>query len=93
MAATGKGALAKRRKRRLSQKRARKAAQKALYEQWTREGRNSKSKRVKLRAKQLRKKKLRTKSHRGGPCGNVGCKLCNPVAHNLHTPTELARMH
>ena len=93
MAATGKGALAKRRKRRLSQKRARKAAQKALYEQRAREGRNTKSKRVKLRAKQLRKKQLRTKRHAEGPCGNFGCKHCNPIPQNLYTPTQLARMH
>ncbi len=93
MAATGKGALAKRRKRRLSQKRSRKAAQKALYEQRAKEGRNTKSKRVKLRAKQLRKKKLRTVRHGEGPCGNIGCKYCNPIPENLHTPTQLARMH
>lgn len=93
MAGTGKGALAKRRKRRLSQKRARKAAAKLKYEQWKKEGRNTKSKRVKLRAKQLRKKQLRTVRHAEGPCGNVGCKKCNPAPHNLHTPTQLARMH
>lgn len=90
MAGTGKGALAKRRKRRLSQKRARKAAQKALYEQRKKEGRNTKSKRVKLRAKQLRKKTLRIARHLEGPCGNVGCKRCNPAPWNLSTPTQLA---
>lgn len=90
---TGKGALNKRRKRRLSEKRARKAAAKAKYEQWIRDGRNTKSKRVKLRAKLLRKKKLRTKRHAEGPCGNIGCRQCNPIPQNVLTPTQLARMH
>jgi ribosomal protein S4 len=76
---TGKGALAKRRKRRLSEKRARKAAAKLKYEQWMREGRNTKSKRAKLRAKLTRKKKLRTKRHASGPCGNIGCKRCTSL--------------
>ncbi len=92
MAGTGKGALAKRRKRRLSQKRARKAAAKLKYEQWKKEGRNSKSKRVKLKAKQLRKKTVRLARHLEGPCGNLGCKKCNPAPWNLVTPTQLARM-
>ncbi len=73
---TGKGALAKRKKRRLSEKRARKAAAKLKYEQWKQEGRNTKSKRVKLRAARLRKKTVRTKRHATGPCGNIGCKRC-----------------
>lgn len=58
-----------------------------------REGRNTKSKRVKLRAKRLRKKKLRTARHVGGPCGNIGCKHCNPSLWNVHTPVQLAGMH
>jgi hypothetical protein len=76
------------RKRRRAKKVARKLAQKALYEQWKREGRNTKSKRVKLRAKQLRKKKLRTARHAGGPCGNIGCRRCNPIPQNIVTPTH-----
>lgn len=80
------------RKRRRAKKTARKLAQKALYEQWKREGTNSKSKRAKLRAAQLRKKKGRLMRHAQGPCGNIGCKRCNPIPENLCTPTQLARM-
>jgi hypothetical protein len=80
------------RKRRRSKKVARKLAQKALYELWKREGRNTKSKRVKLRAKQLKKKKLRTKRHSMGPCGNIGCKRCSPIWQNLITPIH-AHLH
>lgn len=89
MASTGKGALAKRKNRRLSQKRARKAAAKAKYETWRKEGRNTKSKRVKLRAKRLRKKTLTTLRHKDGACGNFGCKRCNPILQNLLTPVQL----
>ncbi len=67
------------RKRRRAKKITRKAAQKLLYAQWMREGRNTKSKRVKLRAKRLRKKTVRLIRHREGPCGNIGCKRCNPA--------------
>jgi hypothetical protein len=90
---TGKGALNKRRKRRLSEKRARKAAAKAKYEQWIREGRNTKSKRVKLRAQRLRKKTVRLGRHREGPCGNIGCKRCNPIPQNLQTPAHAHVVH
>jgi hypothetical protein len=90
MASTGKGALARRKKRRLSQKRARKAAAKAKYEQWIKEGRNTKSKRVKLRAARLRKTSIRLARHVSGPCGNVGCKRCNPAPWNLRTPNQLS---
>ena len=90
MAGTGKGALAKRRKRRLSEKRARKAAAKALYEQWKKEGRNTKSKRVKLRAREAKKHhKVRLQRHRHGSCTNIGCKHCNPAPYNLVTPTHM----
>lgn len=64
-------------KRRRSKKRAMKAAQKALYESRKREGINTKSKRVRLRAKRTRR--LRLVKHRLGPCGNVGCMKCNPT--------------
>ena len=88
MASTGKGALSRRKKRRLSQKRARKAAERAKYDAWKSLGQNTKSKRVKLRAKARRKATLRKASHSSGPCGNVGCKLCNPAPWNLVTPTH-----
>jgi len=79
------------RKRRRGQKIARKAAQRALYAQWMREGRNTKSKRVKLRAKRLHKRTIRIVHHKDGRCGNIGCRECNPIPQNLATPTEWAR--
>jgi hypothetical protein len=72
-----KKAKSEAKKRRRSKKRAMKAAQKALYESRKREGINTKSKRVKLRAKRARR--LRLVKHRTGPCGNVGCMKCNPI--------------
>ena len=81
------------RKRRRSKKVARKAAQRALYEQWKKEGRNTKSKRVKLRAARLRKKTVRLARHREGPCGNIGCKRCNPIPQNLQTPQHTLLAH
>jgi len=78
------------RKRRRAKKIARKTAQRALYAQWMREGRNTKSKRVKLRAKRLRKKTIRLVKHLEGPCGNIGCKRCNPMPQNLQTPAQRA---
>jgi hypothetical protein len=84
----GKAKRLDQRKRRRAKKIARKAAQKALYQQWMREGRNSKSKRVKLRAQRLRKKTIRLARHTAGPCGNIGCKHCNPTLYNLRTPLQ-----
>jgi len=74
--------------RRRSEKRTRKAAKKALYESWKKAGQNSKSRRAKLRAKLLRKKTIRLSRHLTGPCGNVGCRQCNPIPANLHTPNQ-----
>lgn len=74
--------------RRRSQKRARKAAQEAKYEAWKKAGINQKSKRAKLRAKLLRKKTVRLARHLNGPCGNIGCRKCNPIPANLFTPTK-----
>ena len=73
-------------KRRLAKKRARKAAQKALYEARMRAGQNSKSKRVKLRAKRSRLVKSRV--HARGLCGNIGCSRCHPGPWNLTTPVH-----
>lgn len=67
--------------RRRSDKRARKAAQRAKYEAWKLAGQNTKSKRVKLRAK--RKTVIRLVKHAMGPCGNIGCKKCSPLAAEL----------
>jgi hypothetical protein len=72
-------------KRRRAKKRARKAAQRAQYEAWKQAGQNAKSKRVKLRAR--RERSVRNVRHRLGPCGNIGCKRCNPILENL-TPAH-----
>jgi hypothetical protein len=69
--------------RRRAQKRARKAGERAKYEAWKAAGQNTKSRRVKLRAKRLRRVALRSHSHAEGPCGNIGCKHCNPIRANL----------
>jgi hypothetical protein len=76
------------REKRRQKKKARKLAQKDQYQQWMREGRNTKSKRVKLRAQRLRKSTIRLKRHASGPCGNIGCRTCNPIPQNLHTPSQ-----
>jgi hypothetical protein len=69
--------------RRRQKKRAAKAAQRARYELWVREGRNSKSKRFRLNAK--RRKGVRTQRHLTGRCGNIGCQKCNLVLGNVET--------
>lgn len=79
-----KQAKSEAKKRRKAKKRARKAAQKAKYEAWKLAGQNTKSKRVKRRSK--RERAARSGRHRLGPCGNVGCKKCNPIVENLVTP-------
>jgi hypothetical protein len=69
--------------RRRAQKRARKASEQAKYEAWKAAGQNTKSRRVKLRAKRLRRNVLRAHNHAEGPCGNIGCKHCNPIRANV----------
>jgi hypothetical protein len=81
-----KKAKSEAKQRRRQKKRAAKAAQRARYELWMREGKNAKSKRARLNAK--RRKGVRTQRHLTGPCGNIGCKECNPIPENLHTPTQ-----
>jgi hypothetical protein len=73
--------------RRRKEKRARKAAQRAKYEAWRDAGQNTKSRRVKIRARKARR--FRSERHADGPCGNIGCKRCNPVPANLVTPAFL----
>ncbi len=70
--------------RRRAKKRARKAANQAKYETWKASGHNTKSKRVTLRSERTRTS--RNVKHRLGPCGNIGCKTCNPMPANLVTP-------
>lgn len=76
-------------KRRRALKRARKAAQRSLYESRMRAGQNLKSKRVRLRTE--RERKVRLARHREGRCGNVGCPKCNPIPQNLSTPAQIRR--
>lgn len=66
--------------KRLAKKRARKAANKAKYEELKRLGLNTKSKRSLSQGK--KKKKINTVSHPQGACGNIGCKTCDPC--NIH---------
>ena len=65
--------------KRLFKKRAIKAANKARYEAMKLAGQNSKSKRA---VKQSRKGFKIKVSHPNGPCGNIGCKKCDPC--NVH---------
>ena len=69
--------------RRRAAKRSRKAAEQAKYEAWKAAGQNTKSRRAKLRARQLRKKTVRSGRHATATCGNIGCKRCNPIPANL----------
>lgn len=65
------------RQRKKIAKRARKAANRAAFEERIRTNRNSKSARSRAKSRaDARKKKLI--SHPEGPCGNIGCKRCDP---------------
>lgn len=66
--------------KRRSLKRSRKAAQRAQYESWAREGQNKKSKRNRLANGRARTVRLR--SHVDGECGNLGCLKCNESLNN-----------
>ncbi|MCA9720591.1 MAG: hypothetical protein H6713_12685 [Myxococcales bacterium] len=83
-----KKAKLKARALRRAQKVARKDAQRRQYEAWKLSGQNTKSRRVKLRKQ--RATPLRSADHSTGPCGNIGCKRCNPAPYNLLSPRELA---
>jgi len=83
----GKTARAKAKNNRDAKKKARKLAQQRQYEEWARLGINTKSKRAKLNAK--RGKKKSSIDHPDGPCGNIGCRKCNPAEYNLLTPWQL----
>jgi len=73
-----KNAKAQSKKRRLDEKRARKAAQRARYERYRLDGRNTKSKRAKSQNK--RGKRAKTVDHPEGKCGNVACIKCNGLS-------------
>lgn len=69
-------------------KAARKAAQNLQYAAWKQSGQNTKSRRAKLRKR--RSNPVRSKDHSQGPCGNIGCKRCNPDLHDPPDPRLLA---
>lgn len=73
---------------RRARKAARKTAQNLQYAAWKLAGKNTKSRRAKLRNQ--RANPVRSKDHSQGPCGNIGCKRCNPERYNLVTPRLLA---
>jgi len=83
-----KKAKASARALRRARKVARKAAQNLQYAAWKLAGKNTKSRRAKLRKQ--RSNPVRSKEHAQGPCGNIGCKRCNPELHNLVAPRLLA---
>jgi hypothetical protein len=66
---------------RRARKVARKAAQNLQYAAWKLAGKNTKSRRAKLRKQ--RSNQVRSKDHSHGACGNIGCKRCNPELYNL----------
>ena len=59
----------------LQKKRARKAANRARYDELRASGKNSKSKRFVKKSKKTRLAK--TVSHPEGACGNIACKKCD----------------
>lgn len=61
--------------RQLSKKRAKRNANKLLFQERARLGQNTKSTRA-LRSN--KKNKRHMSSHPFGQCGNIGCKKCNP---------------
>jgi len=67
------------REKRKSEKKARKESMQRLYQQWANEGRNTKSKRVRLAA--ARGVRVRPRKGEGHPCTNVGCPQCQPGAN------------
>lgn len=78
---SGKGARSRHQEKRLQEKRARKAANKARYAELKRLGINGKSKRFKANMK--RRRKAATENHIVVFCGNIGCKRCYP---DINTP-------
>ena len=64
------------REKRLQQKRARKAANKARYAELARTGQNQKSKRYLSSNK--KRKLVKIIDHKDGFCGNIACKRCFP---------------
>jgi hypothetical protein len=73
---------------RRARKAARKSAQNLQYAAWKLAGKNTKSRRAKLRKRRSNPVQSKDPSH--GPCGNIGCKRCNPARYNLVAPRLLA---
>ncbi len=73
---------------RRARKAARKSAQNLQYAAWKLAGKNTKSRRAKLQKQ--RSNPVRSNDHSQGPCGNIGCKRCNPERYNLVAPRLLA---
>ena len=68
--------------KRISEKRARKAANKARYIKLREQGVNSKSSRFAKNAK--KNKKAKFIDHPNGFCGNIACKKCFPQYNFIH---------
>lgn len=66
---------------RKAQKRAKKESKRRFWESLISAGLNRKRKKIE-------EKKLQG-DHPIGPCGNIGCKKCNPKEYNLRTPRKL----
>lgn len=56
-------------------KRAKRMANKAMFQERALKGENTKSKRA---IKKAKRKRFKTISHPEGPCGNIGCSKCFP---------------
>jgi len=63
-------------------KRARKDSRRRFWENLMAQGLNRKVKNYEL-------EKMHGHDHPRGPCGNIGCKKCNPQEYNLLTPRLL----
>ena len=66
----------KAKEKRLKDKAQRKATQRALYESYMKQGKNTKSKRARKNSKATKSKRVTTESHPDGQCGNPGCTKC-----------------
>lgn len=66
----------KSKERRLKDKAQRKATQRALYESYMKQGKNTKSKRAVKNSKATKSKRVSNISHPDGKCGNPGCMKC-----------------
>ena len=83
----GKKSKLKNREKRLQEKRARKASNKAKYAELRRLGINGKSKRFK--SNQLKKRKIGLIDHPNGHCGNIACKKCFPDLFQINLEIKL----